>query len=154
MSIDDEVAVLRRIPLFARIEPRKLKLLAFTSERLTFEPGQILFQQGAEGDAAYVIIDGLADIVVEAPSGPTSLARVECNAIVGEIAILGDVPRTATVKALTRLDTLRIGKEQFLKLLREFPDIALEIMRVLALRLAATNQQLMEARDRLHRLRC
>ena len=154
MSIDDEVAVLRRIPLFARIEPRKLKLLAFTSERLTFDPGQILFQQGAEGDAAYVIIDGLADIVVDAPSGPTSLARAERNAIVGEIAILGDVPRTATVKALTRLETLRIGKEQFLDLLREFPDAALEIMRVLALRLASTNQQLMEARDRLHSLNC
>src|SRR5918992_3894055 len=144
MSIDDEVAVLRRIPLFARIEPRKLKLLAFTSERLTFEPGQILFEQGAEGDAAYVIIDGRADIVVEAPSGPTSLARVECNAIVGEIAILGDVPRTATVKALTRLETLRISKDQFLKLLREFPEIAVEIMRVLALRLAKTNQQLLD----------
>jgi CRP-like cAMP-binding protein len=152
MSIDDEVAVLRRIPLFAHIEPRKLKLLAFTSERLAFAPGQIVFHQGAEGDAAYVIVDGRADIVVETPSGPTSLAQVERNAIVGEIAILGDVPRTATVKALTRLETLRIGKDQFLRLLREFPEIAVEILRVLALRLATTNQQLLEARDRLHSL--
>jgi CRP-like cAMP-binding protein len=152
MSIDDEVAVLRRIPLFAHIEPRKLKLLAFTSERLTFEPGQIVFNQGAEGDAAYVIIDGCADIVVDAPSGPTSLAQVERDAIVGEIAILCDVPRTATVKALTRLETLRIDKDQLLRMLREFPEIAVEIMRVLALRLARTNQQLLEARDRLRRL--
>jgi CRP-like cAMP-binding protein len=149
MSIDDEVAVLRRIPLFAHIEPRKLKLLAFTSERLAFAPGQIVFRQGDEGDAAYVIIEGRADIVVEAASGPTSLAQVERNAIVGEIAILGDVPRTATVQALTRLETLRISKDRFLKLLREFPEIAVEIMRVLALRLAKTNQQLLDARDRL-----
>jgi CRP-like cAMP-binding protein len=154
MSIDDEVAVLRRIPLFAHVEPRKLKLLAFTSQRLAFEPGQIVFDQGAEGDAAYVIIDGRADIVVDSPSGPTSLAQVERNAIVGEIAILGGVPRTATVKALTRLETLRIDKDHFLKLLREFPEIAVEIMRVLALRLARTNQQLLEARDRLRSLGC
>jgi CRP-like cAMP-binding protein len=153
MSIDDEVAVLRRIPLFANVEPRKLKLLAFTSQRLAFESGQTVFDQGAEGDAAYVIIDGRADIVVDSPSGPTSLAQVERNAIVGEIAILGDVPRTATVKALTRLETLRIDKDHFLRLLREFPDVAVEIMRVLALRLARTNQQLLEARDRLHSLR-
>jgi CRP-like cAMP-binding protein len=152
MNIDDEVAILRRIPFFARIEPRKLKLLAFTSERLAFEPGQIVFRQGAEGDAAYVIIDGCADIVVDAPLGPTSLAQVKRNAIVGEIAILCELPRTATVKALTRLETLRIGKHQFLEMLREFPEIAVEIMRELALRLATTNQQLLDARDRLRSL--
>jgi hypothetical protein len=57
-----------------------------------------------------------------------------------------------TVKALTRLETLRISKDQFLKLLREFPEIAVEIMRVLALRLAKTNRQLLDARDQLRSL--
>ena len=63
MSIQDEVSVLRRIPLFAHINAQKLKLLAFTSERIVFEAGQTLFLQGEEGDAAYVIIDGRADVL-------------------------------------------------------------------------------------------
>ena len=51
MSIKEEVEVLRNIPLFSKIEPAKLKLLAFTSERMTFESGQTLFQKGEPGDA-------------------------------------------------------------------------------------------------------
>ena len=55
-SLSDEVDLLRRIPLFAQIDPSKLKLLAFTSERVAFEDGQALFKQGDEGDAAYVVM--------------------------------------------------------------------------------------------------
>jgi CRP-like cAMP-binding protein len=147
-NINEEVALLRRIPLFANIEAVKLKLLAFTSRRLTYEANQILFHQGAEGDAAYVIIDGTADILVDTPQGRVSIAKAERNAIVGEIAILCDVPRTATVQALTRLETLRIDKQQFLKLIQEFPELAIEMLKVLGLRLMHTNLQLTEARKR------
>ncbi|MGI9408280.1 MAG: cyclic nucleotide-binding domain-containing protein, partial [Hyphomicrobiaceae bacterium] len=68
-DIQDEVAVLRRIPLFAHIEPAKLKLLAFTSQRVAFDAGQELFHQGYDGDAAYVIIDGDAQVLVDTPEG-------------------------------------------------------------------------------------
>jgi len=148
-SIQDEVALLRRIPLFAGIDPAKLKLLAFTSERVKFAVGQELFHQGDEGDAAYVIIDGTADVLVETPQGPLSVAKAGKNAFVGEIAIICDVPRTATVKALSELQTLRIRKEQFLKLMAEFPALSIEIMRVLAQRLATTTRELTEAREKL-----
>lgn len=149
MSIQDEVAVLRRIPLFARIEPAKLKLLAFTSDRVTYEQDQVLFNQGDEGDAAFVIIDGEADILVDTPQGSLSVAKVQKNDFVGEIAILCEVPRTATVKALSRLDTLRIEKEQFFKLMSEFPELSVEVMRVLAQRLADTTEELADARKQL-----
>jgi CRP-like cAMP-binding protein len=64
------------------------------------------------------------------------------NEIIGEIAIFGDVPRTATAKAVTRLETLRISKQLFTKIIRENPDAALELIRVLAGRLANTTAQL------------
>ena len=64
MSLNEEVEALRSVPLFAKIEPSKLKLLAFTSERLTFPAGGELFHQGDPGDAAYIILDGQADVVV------------------------------------------------------------------------------------------
>ncbi|MGE0212842.1 MAG: cyclic nucleotide-binding domain-containing protein, partial [Parvibaculaceae bacterium] len=61
MLLKDEVGLLKKVPLFAQMDPAKLKLLAFTSERMAFQPGQVLFRQGDQGDAAYVIISGDAD---------------------------------------------------------------------------------------------
>ena len=149
MSLNEEVELLRSVPLFANIEPSKLKLLAFTSERLTFPAGQDLFRQGDIGDAAYVIVSGDADVIINTPSGPLTVARVGKNAFVGEIAILIDVPRTATISAITELETLKISKDLFFRLITEFPAMAIEIMRELARRLEQTNLQLSEANRQL-----
>ncbi len=65
MSLNEEVELLRNIPLFAKLEPSKLKLLAFTSERITYEADQVLFRQGDVGDAAYIIVEGAAAVLVE-----------------------------------------------------------------------------------------
>jgi CRP/FNR family cyclic AMP-dependent transcriptional regulator len=140
----EEVEVLRNIPLFAKLEPAKLKLLAFTSERLTFEQGQALFQQGDAGDAAYIVMEGAADVLIETTKGPVKVANLGRNAIVGEIAILCDVPRTATVVAQEKTVTLKINKDTFFRLVNEFPQMAVEIMRELARRLEKTNEQLRE----------
>lgn len=145
MSIKEEVEILRNIPLFAKLEPAKLKLLAFTSERLTFEPGQPIFQQGDPGDAAYIVIEGEADVLINTAKGPVKVASLGRNAIVGEIAILCDVPRTATVTAKDKTVTLKINKETFFRLVTEFPQMAVEIMRELARRLEKTNEQLRAA---------
>lgn len=149
MSLNEEVELLRGVPLFAKIEPSKLKLLAFTSERLTFAANQVLFRQGDIGDAAYIIIDGQADVVVETPDGPLTVAQLGKNAFVGEIAILIDVPRTATVKATSKLETLKISKELFFRLVKEFPEMAVEIMRELARRVEAMNVRLADANRKL-----
>ena len=151
MILKDEVELLRRVPLFAGVEPSKLKLLAFTSDRMSFEAGQILFEQGDPGDAAYVVLNGSAEVLVNRAGSQIKVADLEKNAIVGEIAILCDVPRTATVRAHERLETLKISKDQFLRLLAEFPDMAIEIMRVLADRLGRTTAELSEARAQLSR---
>jgi CRP-like cAMP-binding protein len=139
VSLNEEVELLRKIPLFAKIEPSKLKLLAFTSERLTFKAGQDLFHQGDPGDTAYIVIEGEADVLVDSPAGEISVARIGKNDLVGEIAILIDVPRTATVRPLTDLTTLAISKDLFFRLVAEFPEMAIEIMRELAHRLENTN---------------
>lgn len=144
MSLNEEVELLRNIPMFANIEPSKLKLLAFTSERLTFGEGDTIFRQGDSGDAAYIIVDGEADVSIDTQDGPLTVAHFRKNDIVGEIAILTDVPRTATVTASTRLETMVISKDLFFRLVMEFPQIAVEIMRELAKRLEATNTRLRE----------
>ena len=142
MSLNEEVELLRNIPMFANIEPSKLKLLAFTSERMTFKAGDTLFKQGETGDSAYVIIEGEANVIVDTPKGPLTVAKLKRNDIVGEIAILCDVPRTATIQAASKLEAMVIAKDLFFRLVMEFPQMAVEIMRELARRLDATNRKL------------
>ncbi|MBO6783285.1 MAG: cyclic nucleotide-binding domain-containing protein [Alphaproteobacteria bacterium] len=145
MSLNEEVELLRNIPLFAKLEPSKLKLLAFTAERITYEADQVLFYQGDVGDAAYIIVEGEAKVIVDTPDGELEVASLGRNDFVGEIAILCDVPRTATVKATAKTVTLRITKDLFFRLVAEFPEMSVEIMRELAARLEHTTQQLREA---------
>ncbi|MGE6782890.1 cyclic nucleotide-binding domain-containing protein [Ensifer adhaerens] len=146
MLLKDEVEMLRRITLFSGLPPAKLKLLAFTSDRVMYSAGEALFYQGDIGDAAYVILSGKAEVLINTAGGPFKIAEVEQNSIVGEIAILCNTPRTATVRTSTPLEALRIRKDDFLKLLADFPEMAVEIMRVLADRLAQTTAELSEAR--------
>lgn len=146
MMLKDEVQTLRQVPLFSRVAPAKLKLLAFASDRVSYRPGEILFHQGDPGDAAYVILTGKADILADSPNGEIKVAELDNNDIVGEIAILCDVSRTATVKAAVPLEALRIRKDDFLKLLADSPDMMLEVLRSLADRLTRTTTELTEAR--------
>lgn len=152
MLLKDEVEMLRRITLFSGLPPAKLKLLAFTSDRVMYGAGDALFYQGDIGDAAYVILSGKAEVLINTAGGPFKIAEFEQNSIVGEIAILCNTPRTATVRTITPLEALRIRKEDFLKLLADFPEMAVEIMRVLADRLAQTTAELSEARNQVERV--
>ena len=153
MSLKQEFELLRRVPIFAEIEPSRLKLLAFMSERVGFDPGKRLMQQGDPADAAYLIIDGHAEVVLETSAGPVIVATLGANDFVGEMAILGDVPRNATVRAKDRVIALRISKEPFMRMVREFPTMAVSIMRELAQRVDLTNHQLSAAHAEVKRLR-
>ena len=133
-DLQEDVDLLRNVPLFRNLDAAKLKLLAFTSERLTYSAGESLFNQGDSGDTAYVIVQGEADIIIDTPAGPITVATVKQNDWVGEIAILCDVPRTATITAKSKLITLRISKDVFFQLVMQFPQMSVEVMRELAIR--------------------
>ena len=145
MSLNKEVEVLRDVPLFNKIDHTKLKLLAFTSESLTHQDGNFLFREGEPGDAAYIILKRKVSVFIETDKGPVEVAELKRGDVVGEISILCDVPRTASVKAIESVQTLKVTKDTFIHLLTEFPEIAIEIMRDLASRLNKTNIQLRAA---------
>ena len=132
--------------MFAKVDPAKLKLMAFASERLTFKSDQMLFNQGDAGDSAYIVVQGTADVLVDTPDGPLAVATLARNDIIGEIGVLCDVPRTASVKANEELIALKVTKELFFRMVTDFPEMGVEIMRVLAHRLEQTTAQLMAAR--------
>ena len=147
MSLEQEVELIRQFPIFSKIQPAMQKLLCFSADRLKFDAGQVIFNAGDVGDSAYVIIDGTVEISVPTPSGPIVINNMGKNDLLGEIAIVGEVPRTATAKALTKLETLKISKELFMKIIRENPDAAIELIKILASRLASTTNQLTRTRS-------
>ncbi len=147
MSLEQEIELIRQFPIFSKIQPAMQKLLCFTAERLTFDAGQVMFNAGDVGDAAYIIIEGNVEISVPTPAGPIIVNTLGRNDIIGEIAIFGDVPRTATARALARVETLKISKELFIKVIRENPDAAIELIKILAPRLANPTNQLPRTRS-------
>ncbi|MGB7204175.1 MAG: cyclic nucleotide-binding domain-containing protein [Anderseniella sp.] len=149
MLLNDEVELLGKVSLFCGLQPSQLKLLAFTSQRIKFEKGEMLFNQNDPGDSAYVVLSGEAEVIVDNKGVNLVVAKLGENSIIGEIAILCDVPRTAGVRAATDLETLCIEKEQMLKLLKEFPNMSIELMKVLAERLIATTADLSKVKAQL-----
>ena len=123
MSIVEGVELLHRIPLFAKIDPTRLRLLAFTSDRGKFDPGQVVFEEGEVGDYAYVIIEGEADISLNTPSGSLSVATLKDHELVA----------------------LQISKDLFYRLFNEFLEMAIGIMRDLARWLELTTRRLQQA---------
>ena len=142
MTLETEVQSLRQVPMFRDVDPARLKLLAFTSERVQFAAGQRFFAQGDVADAAYVILEGQAEVRLNTPGGEIKVADLGRNALVGEMGILSDAPRSATVVAGEPTTALRIDKRVFLELLIQFPQMSIAVMRELASRLERTNAQL------------
>ena len=137
-ALEDEVAALAQTPLFAKLEPATLKLLAFASRRVSFAAGQALFREGDRADCAYLIISGSAVVLVGGTGGGTEIARIGKNHFVGELALLSDSARNATVQASGELIALEINRDLFFQLIRDVPNIAIEVMRDLGVRLQET----------------
>ncbi len=142
MGLQEEIVLLRNIPLFSKVEASKLKLIAFTSERVTFKAGDYLCKEGDVGKAAYILMKGRAEVTISTPDGPFHIADLGENDIFGEVALLCDVPRTASVQAKTDISTLCISKALFFRLLEEFPQVGIEVMREMAHRLEMTTNRL------------
>ena len=133
-----EVEVLAKIPLFSGMDRSKLKFLAFTSERLFFDAGEILFRQGELGDKAFIIVEGTAEVVLETETGDKRLAMIGKNELYGELALLCDAPRAATVRGETPLTVLGISKEVFVRLIEDDPEVSANVTRAVAARLEGT----------------
>ena len=144
--------MLRRVPIFARMDPSKLKLLAFTSQSLTFDDGEIIFRAGDPADSAYVIMEGEVDIIVDTDAGEAVAGTLKTNELFGELAVLTNAPRSTALRARGDLVAMKITDEMFLKLLVENPEVALDVMRQLSMKLTRTHHLYEEACRELERL--
>ena len=79
--------------------------------------GDVLFRQGEQGDSAFVIVDGELEVVVDLGVGTVEMAVLGPRQLVGEIAVFGEVPRTATVVARTAVRLLRLERADVMEIL-------------------------------------
>jgi CRP-like cAMP-binding protein len=102
------------------------------------QAGQTIFKQGQRGTVMYVLIDGVAEILV----GGHSVEFAEGGALLGEMALVDDEPRSATVVARTACKLVPIPQAQFDLLVRETPEFARCVMMSMAERLRRMNQRM------------
>jgi CRP-like cAMP-binding protein len=153
VDVFQEAELLRKVPFFGGLDSAKLKLLAFTSRALRFAPGEVLMRKGESADSAYVILEGEVEIIGETAAGEFVVAVVGRNELQGEMGVILNAPRGATVRAKTPVRVLRIAGDVFLRLISENPDCALDVMRQLCTRLTASNARLANAQRELEMLK-
>lgn len=129
MLLQDEVKLLQKLDLFCDIDPGRLKVLAFASERCHFAPGDILFGEGDDSNGALVVMSGTVE-VVRAGIGASYRKSASDNtvAIVGQSSMMSDKPRSATVTAATEVEALKINRDCFIKLMASCSKCSAGIM--------------------------
>ncbi len=149
LDLVQETDLLRKIPMFAKLNASKLKLLAFTSELVVYKQDEVIFSSGDQADCAYVIMEGSVDVVTETDTGTLVALTLEQNQLFGELALLNDAPRSATLKASGQVTVMKITEEMFHKLLCENSDLALDVMRQLSDKLAKSHHQVEDLQRQL-----
>lgn len=129
-SQDTKVQALKRAPLFEDLSKKELNELARVTEDLEVAPGEVLCKEGETGHEFFVIVEGEIDIT----SKGRSVAARGGGDFVGEIALLEETTRTATVTAKTPLRVFVLTRHDFRHLVRENPSVEQKVMRALARR--------------------
>jgi len=132
----DIAVLLGSVPLFDRLTTRQLMELASMARPESFGAGRTLFSEGESGSTMYVIVEGR----VAVQAGGRTLRTLGTHEFFGELALIDNDTRSATVTAETELRLLRLEREDFLALLEESPSVAIEFSRALARRLRVTNE--------------
>jgi CRP-like cAMP-binding protein len=127
---DTKVALLRKAPLFADLSKGELEHLAKVTEDLEVEAGRALCKEGEVASEFFVIIEGEA----EATKDGKSLRTMGEGDFFGEIALLEDIPRTATVTATSPLRFFVLTRQSFWSMLDAMPDVERKILRALGRR--------------------
>ena len=130
-SHDTKVDSLRRSPLFADLSKDELEHLARRTEDLEVPEGKILCREGETAQEFFVIIDG----EVEVTKGGSRLRTLDDGDFFGEIGLFEDVPRTATVTAVTPLRFFVLTRQSFWGMVDSMPQVERKILRALARRL-------------------
>lgn len=134
--MSDAIEVLRPVELFQHLDDEQLSKLAAHSREVQFRKNAILMTEGDAGESMYVIQSGLVKVFVSDEDGKELVLYEQGpGAVIGDIALLDDEPRSASVSTLDKTTALMIGKSSFIQCLKESPEMGLGIIRSLTQRL-------------------
>jgi NTE family protein len=125
------------VPVFAELSPQMREEIAALAENVSLPARQWLFREGDPADGVYVVRIGHLEVIAEGPE-PHTINTLTRGAVLGELALLSDSERSASVRAVRDSELLRIDKSSFDALLRSEPELALSLTRVLSAQLQAS----------------
>ena len=136
---------LKRVELFSSLDRKELQALARSCQERKYPAGSTLFSQGDTGVGLYVLISGTVRITqaVHPDRAEEVLGTESIGGVLGEMALLDDLPRSATVTAVDDVTALLLPVWEFRAALRSYPDIAIKLLAVLSRRLR-------KAENRIH----
>jgi CRP-like cAMP-binding protein len=124
MTIEDDIAVLARVPTFAQLGFSALQIVAIGSESKHLAEGETLFRAGETTDAGYVIQEGSLKLVADDPGRSPPSATFGPGALIGELALVTETVCCATAIAAEPTVVMRISRSLFRKVLEGFPNAA------------------------------
>lgn len=144
-ELEANLEVLRGVLVFSGIPIERLKLYAYLSKRACYHPGEFLFRQGDSDDHGYIIISGRAQVIRELKDHSVLLHEFSDGDFLGGLALLSDIRRLFSVKAVTCLECLTLDRESFRKLLVQFPEVAVKVLDVMIQRMVQMEEKLLQA---------
>ena len=134
-------SLISNIPLFATIPPDELSQLAAELQQITYPAGAILMREGEHGDGVYIVLSGMFEIIKALGTPDEHLfGRRGAGELVGEMGLLNqDGLRTASVRAASDVQLIRLTRAEFEQLLGRYPKIAYQMLRALSMRLRDSN---------------
>lgn len=143
MTDESPGEALKQVPLFAGLDGAALDVLAGLAFQKTFKPGEVIFEEGRTGNGLYVILSGRVEVVKsEGSDRPQVLATLGPGEPFGELALLGEWKRTATVHSIDETTCLGMDRWVFLAHLERQPAIAVKMLQFVAQRLVDSNSRL------------
>ena len=129
---NEKVELIKKVPLFAGCSKGELEQIAQIADEIDLVEGKEMTREGSRGREFFVLLEGDADVT----KGGSSINKLGAGDFFGEIALVSDSPRTATVTATSPVRALVITDRSFRRLLDEQPEIQRKVLIALAERLA------------------
>jgi|SRR5687768_3623643 CRP-like cAMP-binding protein len=139
------VEFLKRVQLFEDLDQRSLESIANSAVEQSYQPGQEIVRQGDTGVGAFIIRSGRVEVVQERNGKSERISELKSGDVFGEMALLDEFPRSATVRAVEPTTCLGIQRWHFKGILESHPQLALALLPVLTRRLRSAEAHSHEA---------
>ncbi len=147
-----KLRIISRTDLFAKLDARSRRLLAFAAQWYTVEAGVKVFSEGERADAAYLCLEGQSELVwTDTNGGVHHVSDIAPGRLIGDLAIILDEPRQLDLVAVTQTKFLRIGAEQFLSVVENDKRVLFSLLQTVSGHLSSAADRLMEARVEMPR---